>query len=40
MLTSKSQEIDKFWGKQQGATEYVTKPYQETQILEILEKYL
>lgn len=40
MLTSKSQEIDKFWGKQQGATEYLTKPYKEAQILEILEKYL
>ena len=40
ILTSKSQEIDKFWGKQQGATEYLTKPYETPQILEILEKYL
>jgi len=40
MLTSKSQDIDKFWGKQQGATEYITKPYGEAQILEILAKYL
>ena len=40
MLTSKTQEIDKYWGKQQGATEYLTKPYNETQILEILAKYL
>ena len=40
LLTSKSQDSDKFWGKQQGATEYVTKPYQPKQILEILSKYL
>ncbi|MBD3305585.1 response regulator [candidate division KSB3 bacterium] len=40
MLTSKSQDFDKYWGKQQGATEYVTKPYAEPQILEILHKYL
>jgi CheY-like chemotaxis protein len=40
MLTSKSQDSDKYWGTQQGATEYVTKPYQAEQILEILIKYL
>ncbi len=40
ILTSKSQDIDKYWGKQQGATEYLTKPYREAQILEILAKYL
>ncbi len=40
MLTSKSQDIDKYWGKQQGATEYVTKPYQEDQILKILTEYV
>jgi twitching motility two-component system response regulator PilH len=40
LLTSKSQDSDKFWGKQQGATEYVTKPYQAEQIFEILSKYL
>jgi len=40
MLTSKTQDSDKFWGKQQGATEYITKPYQAEKILEILTKYL
>jgi twitching motility two-component system response regulator PilH len=40
MLTSKSQDIDKYWGKQQGATEYVVKPYKEEQILKILAEYL
>jgi len=40
MLTSKSQDFDKYWGQQQGATEYVTKPYQTEVILDILTKYL
>jgi CheY-like chemotaxis protein len=40
MLTSKTQDSDKYWGKQQGATEYITKPYQAEKILEILTKYL
>jgi twitching motility two-component system response regulator PilH len=40
LLTSKSQDTDKFWGKQQGATEYITKPYDDTKILNTLIKYL
>ncbi|PID58632.1 two-component system response regulator [candidate division KSB3 bacterium] len=40
LLTSKSQDIDKFWGKQQGATEYITKPYDGSTILKIVNKYL
>lgn len=40
MLTSKSQDTDKFWGMQQGATDYITKPYEKQQILEILRQYL
>lgn len=40
MLTSKSHDTDKFWGKQQGATEYLTKPYEKQQILDVLAKYL
>ena len=40
MFTSKSQDTDKFWGMQQGATDYITKPYEKQQILEILRQYL
>lgn len=40
LLTSKSQDSDKFWGKKQGATEYIIKPYQAEQILAVLSKYL
>ena len=35
-----SQDTDKFWGMQQGATDYITKPYEKQQILEILRQYL
>ena len=27
MLTAKSQESDKFWGKEAGADAYITKPF-------------
>jgi twitching motility two-component system response regulator PilH len=27
MLTHKDQESDRFWGKKQGADEYMTKPF-------------
>jgi DNA-binding response OmpR family regulator len=27
LLTSRSQESDKFWGKKQGADAYITKPF-------------
>lgn len=33
MLTAKGQEKDKFWGRQVGADEYVTKPF-EPEVLE------
>ncbi len=40
LLTSKSQDSDRYWGQQQGATEYLTKPYEQEQILDILARYL
>ena len=33
MLTSKSQESDRFWGLKQGADEYMTKPYDIGELL-------
>ena len=33
MLTSKTQDSDRFWGLQQGADEYLTKPFDEDQFL-------
>jgi twitching motility two-component system response regulator PilH len=33
LLTSKTQESDKFWGKQQGADMYMTKPFDAEDLL-------
>ncbi|MGH7229404.1 MAG: GNAT family N-acetyltransferase [Nitrospiraceae bacterium] len=33
LLTSKGQESDKFWGQQQGASEYVVKPFKPEDLL-------
>jgi len=33
LLTSKSQESDKFWGKKQGADLYMTKPFEVDALL-------
>jgi twitching motility two-component system response regulator PilH len=34
MVTSKGQETDKIWGLRQGAKDYVTKPLNESELLE------
>jgi twitching motility two-component system response regulator PilH len=33
MLTSKNQESDRFWGLKQGADVYMTKPFEEEELL-------
>jgi len=40
MLTSKNQQTDKEWGMRQGATEYLTKPYTDDEVLSIVKQYL
>lgn len=40
MVTSKNQEADKLWGKQQGADFYLTKPYEPTELLFAVNKFL
>jgi twitching motility two-component system response regulator PilH len=32
MVTSKSQESDRFWGLKQGADEYITKPFDNNEL--------
>ncbi len=40
LITSKTQDSDRFWGLKQGADEYVTKPFEPTDLLEAVKKHL
>ena len=40
MLTSKTQDSDRFWGLEQGADEYMTKPFDDDQYLANIAKLL
>ena len=34
LVTSKNQKSDRFWGLKQGADDYITKPFEQAQLLE------
>jgi len=40
LVTTKDQETDKVWGMRQGAKAYITKPFSEPQLVEIINKLL
>ncbi len=40
MITSKTQDSDRFWGLKQGADEYVTKPFEAADLLHAVKKHL
>ena len=40
LLTEKTESSDKFWGLKQGADEYITKPYESTELLRTIEQQL
>jgi two-component system alkaline phosphatase synthesis response regulator PhoP len=40
MLTAKVQESDKFWGKESGADDYVTKPFEMEILIQKIQGYL
>lgn len=40
MLTSKSQDSDRFWGLKQGADEYLTKPFEDEDLLANVAKLM
>lgn len=39
MVTSKDEASDRFWGMKQGATEYITKPFAEQQLVEVVGRH-
>jgi twitching motility two-component system response regulator PilH len=40
MLTSKTQESDRFWGLKQGADDYMTKPFEAGDLLKKIDELL
>jgi twitching motility two-component system response regulator PilH len=38
LLTTKDQDTDRMWGMRQGARAYLTKPLNESELSEVLEK--
>ncbi len=38
MVTSKTQDTDRFWGIKQGADEYITKPFEASELLATVER--
>ena len=40
LVTTKDQETDKVWGMRQGAKAYITKPFSETELSELIGQYL
>lgn len=40
MISTKNQETDRVWGKRQGAKEYITKPIDESGLVQILRKVM
>jgi len=40
LVTSKTQETDKFWGIRQGANDYVMKPFETKALVDIIHKHI
>jgi twitching motility two-component system response regulator PilH len=40
MITSKTKETDRFWGLEQGADDYVTKPFNARQLLDVVGRFV
>ena len=40
LVTTKDQETDKVWGMRQGARDYITKPFSETELSELIVQHV
>ena len=40
LVTTKDQETDKVWGMRQGAKAYITKPFNENELVEVINNLL
>ena len=40
IVTTKDQETDRVWGKRQGARDYLTKPVDESVLLDVIDRCL
>lgn len=40
MLSSKNQASDRFWGQKQGADAYITKPFEDEELVGVIESLL
>jgi len=40
LVSSKDQDSDRFWGKKQGADDYLTKPFSPKELLDLVNKYI
>ena len=40
MVTAKAQESDRFWGLETGAADYITKPYESSEMLEKIKRHI
>ena len=40
LISSKRQDIDRFWGIKQGADEYITKPWSDEELLTAVARHL
>ena len=38
LVTTKDQDTDRMWGMRQGAKDYITKPFSEDELSEVLER--
>jgi len=40
LLTAKGQESDKYWGDESGCNGYITKPFEMTEVIEKIGRYI